>query len=422
MAMLLVHFKSRDLTRLQAQGQFWHIYFTTLSVIIAQDEVDTWTIHIPISLDTNVDELDPVEQIYKGLGGSGEPYPIKIDKILVKSSWRPNLAVADTYRSSGGRVFLAGDSGECSISSSKWRPKLVIAHQNIPTGGYGMNMGLGDAYDIGWKLAAVLNGWGGENLLKSYTSERRPVALRNVDRSGVFISVHQKTVEMASEIGHDRILTNTDEAEGLKARIKEHVSMNDGENKDHGMEMDYRVYDSPVTLDGNHEVEHPWNPRTYFPTTRPGSRAPHVFLKDGKTSIFDLYGPEYTVVDFTKEGRPSTRFEKLAKKLGIPLQCRLLPDEWYVRKIWERDVVIVRPDGFVTWRCDESAPALLADDEAEMILQVAVGRAESNHQADDIASTEKLNGPINGIAFTASGGNINLDNTDRITLLGEFQK
>lgn len=53
------------------------------------------------------------------------------------------------------------------------------AHQNIPTGGYGMNMGLGDAYDIGWKLAAVVNGWGGEHLLSSFEAGRRPVALRN---------------------------------------------------------------------------------------------------------------------------------------------------------------------------------------------------------------------------------------------------
>lgn len=115
MAMLLVHFKSRDLTRLQAQGQFWHIYFTSGSVIISQDEADTWTVHTPVPLDCDVSKIDPVEQVYKALGGSGEPYAIKIDEILVKSSWRPNLAVANTYRSRGGRLFLAGDSGKIAF-------------------------------------------------------------------------------------------------------------------------------------------------------------------------------------------------------------------------------------------------------------------------------------------------------------------
>jgi hypothetical protein len=123
MAMLLVHFKSRDMTRLQKQGQFWHIFFTNGSAIISQDEVDTWTIHTPISLDVDVDQLDPIELVYKALGGSGDPFPINIDKILVKSSWRPNLAVADTYRSSGGRVFLAGDSGKYFKGSIE---KMVI--------------------------------------------------------------------------------------------------------------------------------------------------------------------------------------------------------------------------------------------------------------------------------------------------------
>jgi 2-polyprenyl-6-methoxyphenol hydroxylase-like FAD-dependent oxidoreductase len=94
-----------------------------------------------------------------------------------------------------------------------------------------MNMGLGDAYDIGWKLAAIVNGWGGEELLQSYTIERRHVALRNVDRSGVFMSVHWKTSELTNELGHDQILTTTKEAEETKAKIREHVLANDGENK-----------------------------------------------------------------------------------------------------------------------------------------------------------------------------------------------
>ena len=111
-AMYLVHFKSKDLTRLQAQGQFWHIFFTTGAAIIAQDEVDTWTTHMPIPLDIDITTLDPAKSVYQTLGGHTGEFPIVIDEILVTSSYRPNLCVADAYRTTNGRVFLAGDAGK----------------------------------------------------------------------------------------------------------------------------------------------------------------------------------------------------------------------------------------------------------------------------------------------------------------------
>lgn len=111
-AMYLVHFQSRDLTRLHKQGQFWHIFFTSGAVIISQDEDNTWTTHLPVPLDFDPASLPPDEQIYRVLGGQGEPYKIKVDRILVSSVWRPNNAIADRYRSPQGRVFLAGDSGK----------------------------------------------------------------------------------------------------------------------------------------------------------------------------------------------------------------------------------------------------------------------------------------------------------------------
>lgn len=106
-----MHFKSRDLARLQAQGQFWHIFFTTGAAIISQDEIDTWTCHYPVSLDQDTTKLDPTEVIYAVLGGSAGRYPIEVDKILVTSVFRPNLVVANEYISPHQRVFLAGDSG-----------------------------------------------------------------------------------------------------------------------------------------------------------------------------------------------------------------------------------------------------------------------------------------------------------------------
>jgi len=402
MAMFLVHFKSRDLTRLHAQGQFWHIFFTGGPVIISQDEVETWTVHTPVPFDTNIDELDAHEAVYKALGGHGEPYPIKIDEIIVKSTWRPNMAVADDYRSKGGRVFLAGDS----------------AHQNIPTGGYGMNMGLADAYDIGWKLAAVLNGWGGEQLLKSYTLERRPVALRNVDVSGAHMGVHFKTWDWTKELGAEKIYAATEETLQTKAKIKEHMLANDAENKSYGLELDYRFPDSPIVLGASGEVEKPWSQTEYHPSTTPGSRAPHVFLSDGKTSTIDLYGLEYTILDFTKSGDFSEKFVAVAKALGLPLERRHLPNEDHVRKVWERDVVLVRPDGFVSWRSPEAASSI-PDEEVKSILNVATGKlaAPATNEHFKVADPS-----TDGTTFTLSGGNVDMDKPEDIALLAEFQK
>ncbi|MEV5840215.1 FAD-dependent monooxygenase, partial [Nocardia sp. NPDC052112] len=160
LTMALFHFRSRDRKHLHAHGQFWHLYFASGGILIAQDEVDTWTLHGLVPPDTEPDDIDPVEFIRRICGA-----PVEVDEILAQSIWRPSAMLADHFRK--GRVFLAGDA----------------CHQVIPNGGYGMNTGIGDAVDLGWKLAAVLNGWGGEVLLDSYEMERRPVAERNRDWS-----------------------------------------------------------------------------------------------------------------------------------------------------------------------------------------------------------------------------------------------
>lgn len=93
--MFSVHFKSRDLESLHKQGQFWHIFFPTGAVILSQDGRYTWTTHLPISLDSDWESLDPYDAIYIVLGGAAGSFPIKVDEILVKSSWRPNICIPD---------------------------------------------------------------------------------------------------------------------------------------------------------------------------------------------------------------------------------------------------------------------------------------------------------------------------------------
>ena len=399
-AMYLVHFKSKDLTRLQRQGQFWHIFFSHGAAIIAQDEVDTWTSHYPVSLDTDIASLDPEETVFKVLGGSIGPYPIKIDKVLVVSSWRPSICIVDHYRSSGGRVFLSGDS----------------AHQNIPTGGYGMNTALGDSFDIGWKLSAVLAGWGGQHLLDSYELERKPVAMRNIEHSGVHWEVHAAYWGWVRESEEGLIAARTEAGDKFRKRIANHVTELDGENKDQGIELGYRCNGSPVVVPDT-EVEEPmWEKRSYVPSTWPGSRVPHVYLKDGKTSIFDLFGNRFTLVDFTAHGIFIAVFDEAARNLKIPLKLVHLPSESRVRKIWERDAVLVRPDDHVAWRASVSGNAKVG---AEEILLVAVGKTSALSNTEKGTELQAAATALEQKGFSGTIGNVD---QSKVEMLADFQK
>lgn len=111
----------------------------------------------------------------------------------------------------------------------------------------------------------------------------------------------------------------------------------------------------------------------YVPSTRPGGRPPHVFLKDAETSVFDLLGPEFNVVDFTVDGRLGKRFADAAKERGIPIKLIHLPDERHVRDVWESDVVLLRPDGLVGWRLPEEGEEMTTNGEVEDVLVIVVG-------------------------------------------------
>ncbi|KAJ4263297.1 hypothetical protein NW762_006115 [Fusarium torreyae] len=396
--MFLVHFKSQDLSLLHKQGQFWHIFFTNGAVIISQDELDTWTVHLPISLDTDVSSLDPERVIAEALGGSIGPCPIKVDKILVSSSWRPSISVADRYTSESLRVFLSGDS----------------AHQNIPTGGYGMNTAIGDSFNLGWKLSAVIKRQGGKHLLRSYEVERKPVAIRNIERSGVHFKVHQDYVGWTAEAGPNIFSSRSPQTIELTDRIRRHVQEHQGENQDHGIEMDYRYGRSPVILGTEKAVEEPqWNYRNYTPSTWPGSRAPHVFLKDGETSIFDLFGQGFTLVDFSKDGEWTKKFSEIATRLGVQLKLVHIPEETHARDVWGREAVLVRPDDHVAWR----SPLDGTDDGVQVVLKIAAGFDAI--EATDADASAHIARAVKGNGFTSTVGNVTQSNAK---LAAEFQK
>jgi FAD-dependent monooxygenase len=216
-----------------------------------------------------------------------------------------------------------------------------------------------------------MNGWGGSQLLSSYEEERRPVALMSVEWSKIHVERH---IGLSANINVDSSIINSDDEEGKKTRrqIDEYYKKYDAQNKSFGVEMGYR-YDSGICLlDEIDKKESPpeWDPRNYVPTTYPGYRAPHVFLNDG-SPIFDKFSKEFTLVEFSNEKglRASKYLQKVAEERKIPLQVVSLSGEDHAHKIWGARLVLVRPDGHVSWR-GESIPSQSA---ADKIISTATG-------------------------------------------------
>ena len=349
--------------------------------------------HLFLPLDVDTDKIDSKDAIYRALGGLYDDFIIEIDEILVRSVWRPNIAVTRKWHSPNYRVFLAGDS----------------AHQNIPTGGYGMNMGIGDAFDLGWKLAAVINGQGGDGLLVAYEAERRPVALRNVEHSGVHFKVHQDLESIIAGQDPKRVDAASDEGAGLREKIHLHYQRHDGENKDFGIEMGYR-YKSPVIIQEANEMEPLFDPHQFVPTTWPGGRAPSLFLSNG-TAIYDIFDKHWTLLSFSAEDSGANHLVNAAKQQNTPLTLVDVSKDGHAKAIYEKPLVLIRPDHHVAWR----GLTVHSLETARTIMEIITGKAatlapSSGHEAQP------------GLAFTSTGGMSTQVNGFALEQMGEFQR
>ncbi|HEY1666387.1 MAG TPA: FAD-dependent monooxygenase [Trebonia sp.] len=256
--------------------------------------------------------------------------------------WRRSQFTADTY--TAGRVLLAGDA----------------AHTTSPTGGHGLNTGLGDVSDLGWMLDALIRGWGGERLLAAYSAERRPVAIRNGTSSTKNYGAWVRAV------GRDLVLDDTPEGEAQRRAVGEQMNaMLAQEWHSFGVAMGYRYDTSPVVVpDGTPPT--PDDPSEYVPTARPGHRAPHAWLADGRSTI-DLFGDGFTLLRLGG-GADAGPLEAAAADRGVPLRV-VAVDDPAVARLYERRLVLVRPDGMVAWRAD-SLP-----DDASLLVATVTGNA-----------------------------------------------
>jgi hypothetical protein len=249
--------------------------------------------------------------------------PVKYE-MLYCAPWRQNLLLAESY--GGGRVFLAGDA----------------VHLVIPTGGLGMNSGVGDAVDLAWKLEAVLKGWGGPKLLASYETERRPVGARNVAASG-FAAKGRRTWRAA---WRPNIRDDTPDGAATRANL---VRVAEEEQKKSnrmiGAELGYRYENSPVIANEDGGPAH--DVMSYAPTTWPGARLPHVWLDDGR-ALHDLIGHGYTLLRL-RSAADAGPLARAFARYGAPFTVLDVSDD-RVRDLYDHDLLLLRPDLHIAWR------------------------------------------------------------------------
>ena len=251
-------------------------------------------------------------------------------KIVAMAKWTAGMTlVAEKFQFE--RVFLVGDS----------------AHLFTPTGGLGYNTSIEDAVNVGWKLAAVCNGWGGTGLLSNYESERRPIAVQNT-RFARSLADNLGTLDLSPR------LEEVSEAgerlrEELGRRLLHHAKI---EFNTQGIQLGVQYCSSSI-VDMDDSSPPPDDPHTYVPTATPGCRAPHLWLNQDQ-SIFDKFGLEFTLLQFNRDKDPRPIL-KAAQLTGVPISLVQVDNE-EAREIYATDLVLVRPDQHIAWRSDSSPP------------------------------------------------------------------
>jgi 2-polyprenyl-6-methoxyphenol hydroxylase-like FAD-dependent oxidoreductase len=299
--------------------------------IAAVDGNELWRLNIRNVKQEQLDVMNAPEQLRHALG-EGIPF-----ELLAVRPWTGHCVVAENYQRE--RVFLAGDA----------------AHLNWPAGGFGMNTGVGDAVDIGWKLAAMFQGWGGPRLLDSYTLERKPIAMINVNEAAEMRASFDNQTPFSPKIEDD-----SDEGKQVREKARAAIMRTRAKEFQHdsaGIELGYRYENSPICVpDGTPPP--PLDHGLYVASTWPGARAPHVWLRDGRSTL-DLFGRGFTLLVLSSKLSDASSFTAAAEKIGVPIDVVCLAEP-KVREAYEQPLVLVRPDGHVAWRGD-AAPANAAE-------------------------------------------------------------
>ncbi|MDN2580948.1 FAD-dependent oxidoreductase [Aquibium sp. ELW1220] len=258
-------------------------------------------------------------------------------EILARDPWTVHKLLADRYRD--GDVFLAGDA----------------CHLHSPFGGHGMNLGIADAVDLGWKLSAALEGWAGDDLLDSYETERKPAHRLVIETSTENVAALSDKF-LAPGLGDDT--PQGADARAAAARAVEEAKA--PEFRSLGVVLGYR-YASPLVVVDEAGDPPAFSVTRYTPTAYPGSLAPHAWLDDG-SALYDHFGAGFTLL---RLGEPDAAAERelteAAAERNLPLTL-FAPRDAAVRERYGADYALVRPDQHVAWRGSRlAAPAALLD-------------------------------------------------------------
>ncbi|MCC6887819.1 MAG: FAD-dependent monooxygenase [Hyphomicrobiales bacterium] len=303
------------------KGRHYHVADNRSTQVIVQDSTRHFTLH------SIVDSDEEMPRLFAQTIG----LPLAFDTLYV-GEWKQNLLLADSY--SEGRVFIAGDA----------------AHLVIPTGGLGMNSGVGDAIDLSWKLAATLEGWGGPRLLASYTEERRRVGDLNVQASRFATLGRRKWRAM----WRPDIRDQTPQGAAARAELVRVAETEQRKSNEMiGAEIGYNYFGSSLVWPEAGE-----GPRydfiDYTPSTWPGVRLPHAWLHGG-TAVQDRIGFDrgFTLLRLGRSQADVSGLVTAFAAYRAPLRVLDLPDD-EPRAVYGRDLILLRPDLHVAWR--DNAP------------------------------------------------------------------
>ena len=293
------------------------------------DVGESWFFHSPVPADTTRENYD-----FHGLlqNVAGFPFACDFDYL---GFWDLRIAVAEKYQV--GRIFIAGDA----------------AHSHPPYGGYGLNNGLDDVANLGWKLAATLKGWGSDALLPTYSQERRPI----------FKETGEDFIEGGIRWDReflDRYDPKRDRAEFERA-WKEHA----GAAAPRVLTYEPHYEGSPIVFGPPHGVCSAHGTHTF--EARAGHHLPPQLLSSGR-NVFEELGPDFTLLAFDADERTAAAFAQAATALGVPL--KIIRDTYRDgRTAYQARLILVRPDRYIAWAAD-TAPA-----DAAAIIGKVVGRA-----------------------------------------------
>ncbi len=315
--------------------QYWSINPERRGTMVAIDGKGEFT--FGIQLPKGKDESDfsdaDVTSLFHTVFGAVCPI-----EIINRNSWHAGYSlVAQQYRR--GRVFMAGDA----------------VHLFTPTGGLGYNTAIEDVVNLAWKLAAMVEGWGGAGLLDSYETERRHVARRNTGFARYFADSIGKFVPPPE--------LEDDSAEGSAARAAAGAYLNR-----HGRE-EFNIpgitfgarYDGSAVIAGDGTPPPPDRMNDYVPTATPGGRAPHFWLEDGR-SLYDTFGIVFSLLRLGPKAPDAGAFAACAAWRGIELAVIDRPEP-ELRELYQADLALIRPDQIVAWRGNrvpEDVDAVLA--------------------------------------------------------------